>query len=820
MSTNPGRIDKYELQELLGQGGTTEVWKAFDTQARRYVAIKLLHANLQVDPTFMTRFQHEVQVIASLRHPNIVPYYDFSLSQPPGMGATTASLVMDYVDGGNLADYTRNTSRKGHFLPAVDIVRLFITIGTAIDYAHRRGIVHGQLKPTNILLDKHHTSGHATGEPVVSDFGMIKLLGAAGSNTSGWRLDTALYTSPEQIIGSAGDERSDIYSLGIMLYEICTGTPPFPGSNAAVIMMQQMNTIPASPALMNPSLPAALTTIIMRSIAKEPSARFPNASSLIEALTHVIGQEGREAANISVPVNAGQPAYPVKAVDLPTVLSSGEHSPPAGMAPAASTPSLPGISGASLPPFPLAAMTPEGGEQGGQVAAYYYTTPASGVAGSSQPYPTVQPGGPDTPLPVAFPPAHNLPAGSPPVPTPAAPPSQKPRRRALWIISSALLVLVVIGSVLGAYFTFFSKSTPPAATAPGIVGYAYFVSSGLLSANPASNQGITDQLQVSLTHIPPPPQGKSYYAWLLNDRTLEWNPIRLGQLSVNNGTAVLSYAGDAFHSNLLATNSRFFVTEEDAAEPPVNPSQDVSALVYYAEFSQTPNPADPEHYSLYDHIRHLLSNDPKVKQAGLSGGLDIWLYRNTQKILEWAGSARDAQRVGDVAFMRRQFTRILDYLDGTYYIQQDLPGKGLLVDPTIAKIGLLTFDAANQQPPGYIYHVGKHLREITILPQSTPEQRALAGQINQALNVVDVWFHTIRADALRLYSMSDAQLLGNQARSVLNDAATLANEAFAGQINSQGQVLDGVVQIHYDIQRLATFDIRACTASSPCPALV
>ena len=118
MSTNLGRIDKYELQELLGRDGLTEVWKAFDTQARRYVAIKFLHANPQADPDFVARFQREMPAIAALRHPNIVQYYDFSVSQPPGTGNTTAYIVMNYVDGGTLADYIRNTSHQGKFPPA------------------------------------------------------------------------------------------------------------------------------------------------------------------------------------------------------------------------------------------------------------------------------------------------------------------------------------------------------------------------------------------------------------------------------------------------------------------------------------------------------------------------------------------------------------------------------------------------------------------------------------------------------------------------------------------------------------------------------
>ena len=814
MSTNPIRIGKYELQELLNRDGTTEVWKAFDTEERRYVAIKFLHANLQADPDFVARFQRETQAIAALHHPNIVQYYDFSTSQTSGPGNITAYLVMNYVDGGTLADYIQNTSRQGKFPPAADIVRLFTSIGMAVDYAHQHGMVHGQLKPTNILLDKSHMSRSATGEPVVTDFDILKLLGvAAGStgSTGGWRSGVPLYTSPEQLMGSPADARSDIYSLGIMLYEICAGTPPFVGNNLATIMMQHINTIPTLPALINPALPGALTTIIMRSIAKDPWARFPTASSMVEALGQVVEQKGKEDPTQSVPVNASQPEYSNKSMNLPTILSStGQPAPQPqpGTAPAAFTPVLPGISGASFSPTPHPVETPAGGSYG---TTPYNMTPAPAAARSSQPYPTVQPGGA----------LQSLPATSYAQP-PAASPSRKPGRRTLWIALAALVILALIGSSLAAYLAFFSKgATPLLVPTPSIAGHAYFVSSGLLSADVNSNQGITDELQIKLGNVSPPPLGKAYYAWLLNDKTLAWQPIPLGQLTVNNGVIDFSYPGDQLHSNLLATNSRFIITEEDAGSSPLNPSLNSGNLLYYAEFSQVPDPTNPKHYSLYDHVRHLLSDDPKVKAVGLTGGLDIWLYRNAQSILEWAGSARDLQKSGNVALIRRQLARIIDYLDGTYYNQHDLPGVGLLVDPTIAKLGLLTFDTALQvNNPGYLYHIGTHLRDIAALPQADAQQKALAVQINQAINAVNGWYQTMRTDILQLYQMSDAQLLGSQGLPLLDEVATLANDAFVGQINSQGQVIDGVVEIHYSIQLLATFDIKACPTSNSCPSLI
>lgn len=817
MNTQPFRIERYELQELLEQGGRAEVWKAFDTQERRYVAIKFLHANLLTDPEYPSRFQRETQTLAFLHHPNVVQYFDFSLSPPLGAGNLTSCIVMNYVDGGTLADFLHTTSQQGTFPSLADIAHLFIPICEAIEFAHQHGVIHGQLKPSNVLLDKSNTTRNAMGEPIVTDFDMARLYGASANSSSSW-LSTPVYMSPEQLMGSPADARSDIYSLGIMLYELCTGTPPFPGSNPATIIMQHINTQPASPALINPALPPALVAVIMRCLAKEPAARFPHVSSLLAALEQAVGQaETREqgasqvsAAYSSLPVNAASP------LDLPTMMSTSHPSAIDGEMPVSMTPSSTGAGSASQPSYPsipTTASTPAGG---GGLAAAFYRASSPGIVGTSQPFTGSQARASWTPAqPIGYTTEHpSSSAGYSPQPLPP----RRPRRRGLWIALSIVLLLLVVGSSLGAYFLFFNKTNTPATATVPIIGHAYFASSGLLSANLESNQGITDQLQVELDNVPPPQNGMSYYAWLLNVPTQQWNPIQLGALTVTNGTAILSYK-DAQFTDLLAANSRFLVTEESTASQPSTPSLSPSAWRYYAEFSQVPDPSNPKHYSLYDHIRHLLASDPNVSGIGLVGGLDIWLYRNTQKILEWAGSARDAQQSGNADFIRRQLTRIMDYLDGTSYVQigLDLPNQPVLADPTISKIGLLTFNPEKQVLPGYLYHIAtKHLYEVAQLPQASSQQKALAIQINQEMNVVNTWLQTMRTQILQLFHMTNAQLLGNEGRPLLDSVATLANTVFVGQINSQGQVTPGVVQIHYAIQRLATFDVRACTASDPC----
>jgi eukaryotic-like serine/threonine-protein kinase len=398
-------------------------------------------------------------------------------------------------------------------------------------------------------------------------------------------------------------------------------------------------------------------------------------------------------------------------------------------------------------------------------------------------------------------------------PSPPTSPAKRPGRPWLYIALAAVLLIALLVSAFGAY-VYYNRNASPAAVP--IVGHAFFVSSGLL--NQHSNQGITDVLQINLENLPDPQSGKSYYAWLLNDHLNDVPAIALGPLTIDHGRVTKTYT-DPNHNNLLANYGRFLITEEDAGQPPVNPSLDRNTWRYYDVFSTTPNPSDTvNHFSVLDHLRHLLSQDPKLQKVGLVGGLDIWLFRDTTKILEAAGSARDAQKQcasdpGSCAFVQREVVRILDYLDGSAYVQTDVPpGTPLLIDPTIARVALRTIDPVNQQPPGYLKHIGNHLREITESPGVTPAQRALAIRVNNAMNNVQSWMEVIHADAVKLVQMDNAQLSQQSALSILNDMVTLANFAFVGQFDpNTSTVKEGVVQIHYNIQGLATFEVMPCT---------
>jgi hypothetical protein len=381
------------------------------------------------------------------------------------------------------------------------------------------------------------------------------------------------------------------------------------------------------------------------------------------------------------------------------------------------------------------------------------------------------------------------------------------------VVIASLIIVLVSGGLSWLPFAQANGQAGRQAGAAGgqeqIVGHVFFLSSG--QVNVSSSQGIADEVEVDLSNVPAPAPGKAYYAWLESDNPVESQTVLLGRLSLSHGSAHLFYGGDRQHTNLLSFNDRFLVTEEDATAVPEMPSLDQSTWRYLAVIPHTPNPQDTvHHYSLLDHLRHLLAADPTLQQLNLPGGLDIWLFRDAQKILEWSGAARDDWSNGSTGLMHRQFIRILDYLDGIEFLQNDVPPDSpVLVDPHIGRVGILQFDA-NQQPPGYLHHIGIHLEGVVESPGATSEQKALAQQINTALGKVQVLYQQIRQDAIQLVHMSDAQLRQPAALTLMDSMVKQAQDAFLGQFDPQtGEVQDGVTQIHYAIERLATLNVTA-----------
>src|SRR6185312_562075 len=332
MSTVPfRRLGKYELQERLGRGGMAEVWKALDTQLQRHVAIKLLHANLQADANFVSRFQREAQVIASLHHPNIVQIHDFQFEQSSAGDSPIFYMVMAYIEGQTLADYIAKTSAQGKIPSPIEVVNLFTSISLAVDYAHQKGMIHRDIKPANILLDQHNRARNPMGEPILTDFGLAKLLGVNAVTLTGTQLGTPLYTSPEQARGEPGNERSDLYSLGVILYEMVTGTAPFRAETPTAVLAQHLFATPPAPVLINPNIPPALTMVIMTALAKDPNVRYSRAVTMTAAIA--------EALNVPLPESLAQSAFSPEMRNVPTstdMFASQSSAAPVSTPPAAS----------------------------------------------------------------------------------------------------------------------------------------------------------------------------------------------------------------------------------------------------------------------------------------------------------------------------------------------------------------------------------------------------------------------------------------------------------------------------------------------------
>jgi len=381
------------------------------------------------------------------------------------------------------------------------------------------------------------------------------------------------------------------------------------------------------------------------------------------------------------------------------------------------------------------------------------------------------------------------------------------------VVSLLLAVSALLLPILLAQPGKLATASRPVTTAT-IVGHVFFTSSGQL--DPTSSEGLNDVVHIDLGDLTPPAPGKSDYAWLLPDTSHdEQQPVFLGALQILRGSAQLIYTSPN-HANLLATYSRFLVTEQAANEEPIIPSLDPATWRYAGSIPSTPTPGDANQYSLLSHLRHLLAKDPTLELIGLSGGLTIWLYRNAGKILEWSSAARDDWAGGQASFalMRRQIDRILDYLDGAAFVWRDVPpDTPLLVDPKAGRIGLLEFDQG-QNPPGYLAHVDFHLVGYSHAPGVTADQKRLANQTDAMLIAVTSLLWKVRGDATLLAQMSDTALLEPQALSLLDDMYTNATDAFVGQPNSAtGSVQGGVTEIHDELQLLATIEVSTVTGS-------
>ena len=301
---------RYQLTHLIARGGMAQVYRAMDRQLDRPVALKVLFPELSIDLTFVERFRREAQAAANLSHPNIVPVFDW------GEDAGSYFIVMEYVEGRPLSAVLRDPQR----LPPVQIAMIGAGVAAALAFAHRHGVIHRDVKPGNVLITPD-------GDVKVTDFGIARAVNTEESLTqTGAVMGTAAYFSPEQAEGKGVDARSDIYSLGVVLYEMAVGRPPFTGDSPVAVASKHVRDSPVLPREANPAVPVALEAIVMMALAKNPDDRYRSAEELradllrfadgrpVEAADPgVTSMMGTVGATRAVPVASSTMAVPVVA---------------------------------------------------------------------------------------------------------------------------------------------------------------------------------------------------------------------------------------------------------------------------------------------------------------------------------------------------------------------------------------------------------------------------------------------------------------------------------------------------------------------------
>ncbi len=263
-------IGHYQIVEHLGRGGMAEVYKAYQPALDRYVAVKILHPFVATDETFLARFERDARAVAVLRHANTVRVFDF------GHQEDIYYMVMEFVDGQTLKQRLNALRAAGQTMSPVETTKLITQTARALHHAHQRGMVHRDVKPANILL----TSG---GDAVLSDFGIAHMVESTRYTMTGV-IGTPDYMSPEQGQGLEIDLRTDLYSLGIVLYECLTGRTPFSADTPLAVIFKHVQDPLPLPRGVNPSITEAMERIVLKSLAKSPDDRFVSAEEMANAL--------------------------------------------------------------------------------------------------------------------------------------------------------------------------------------------------------------------------------------------------------------------------------------------------------------------------------------------------------------------------------------------------------------------------------------------------------------------------------------------------------------------------------------------------------
>ncbi|MDN0200420.1 protein kinase [Streptomyces sp. S.PNR 29] len=403
---------RYQLRDLLGQGGMASVHLAYDSVLDRQVAIKTLHTELGREQAFRERFRREAQAVAKLTHTNIVSVFDTGEDDLDGM--TTPYIVMEYVEGRPLGSVLDEDVRQYGAMPADKALKITGDVLAALEISHEKGLVHRDIKPGNVMMTKR-------GVVKVMDFGIARAMqsGVTSMTQTGMVVGTPQYLSPEQALGRGVDARSDLYSVGIMLFQLVTGRLPFDADSPLAIAYAHVQEDPVAPSSINRSLPPAVDALVARALKKNPNERFPSAEAMRDECLRVA--------------------------------SSFRAAPPSIVA-GAQTPSGAGVGSAVFPPVDQATPAPAGNVQTPyQPAPNPYGTPAPSAPSPAYGYPQ-QPGF-QTPAPSPYAPQQG--ASTPP-PYTITPPSAAPsspgggKSNKPVIIGSVVVSLVAVGGLIAA----------------------------------------------------------------------------------------------------------------------------------------------------------------------------------------------------------------------------------------------------------------------------------------------------------------------------------------------------------------------------------
>ncbi|MFF3390845.1 protein kinase [Streptomyces sp. NPDC002669] len=338
---------RYQLRDLLGEGGMASVYLAYDTALDRQVAIKTLHTELGREQSFRERFRREAQAVAKLQHTNIVSVFDTGEDELGG--ALMPYIVMEYVEGQPLGSVLQADVRNHGAMPADRALKVTADVLAALDTSHEMGLVHRDIKPGNVMVTKR-------GVVKVMDFGIARAMqsGVTSMTQTGMVVGTPQYLSPEQALGRGVDARSDLYSVGIMLFQLLTGRLPFDADSPLAIAYAHVQEEPVAPSTINRSITPAMDALVARALKKNPNERFPSAAAMQDEIARVLNAGGAAGAPMIV-AGGGAPANSGSGVGsavFPPVDQSG------GMPQSVQTPYQPGPYQSGAQPGPYGPTTP------------------------------------------------------------------------------------------------------------------------------------------------------------------------------------------------------------------------------------------------------------------------------------------------------------------------------------------------------------------------------------------------------------------------------------------------------------------------------